>query len=74
MNEMINDIMNEQLHKYWIELYLVSGVRVNVNCFKCFFAFDYETLKLEIHKEENRKYLDNPILSIKQEDIISWRE
>ena len=72
MYKMINDIMNEQLHRYWIELYLVSGVRVNVNCCECFFAFDPETLELEIHKEEDRKYLDNPILSIKQEDIVSW--
>lgn len=72
MYKMINDIMNEQLHRYWIELYLVSGVRVNVNCCECFFAFDPETLELEIHTEEDRKYLDNPILSIKQEDIVSW--
>lgn len=72
MYKMINDIMNEQLHRYWIELYLVSGVRVNVNCCECFFAFDPETLELEIHNEEDRKYLDNPILSIKQEDIVSW--
>lgn len=65
--------MNEQLHRYEIDIYLVSFVTVKINCNRCCFAFDPETLELEIHKVEDKDSLDNPILKIKQEDIVAWK-
>lgn len=73
MNKIINEIMNEQLHRYEIDIYLVSFVTVKINCNKCFFAFDPATLELEVHRNEDKEFLDNPILKIKQEDIIAWK-
>lgn len=73
MRKVVNEIMNEQLHRYEIDIYLVSFVTVKVDCVRCVFAFDPETLELEIHKVEDKDLLDNPILKIKQEDIVSWK-
>lgn len=68
MKKIVNEIMNEQLHRYEIDIYLVSFVTVKINCNRCCFAFDPE-----IHKVEDKDSLDNPILKIKQEDIIAWK-
>lgn len=73
MDKLIDEIMNAQLNRYEIEIYLISNITVKVDCCECFFAFDHETHELEVHREEDREFLDNPILSIKQEDIVAWR-
>lgn len=74
MNKIVNKIMDEQLHRYGIEIYLISGIVIKVDCCKCFFAYDPETCELEIHEdtEEERENLVNPVLKIKEEDIIAW--
>lgn len=76
MNKIVDVIMKESLHMYKIKLYLVSGIAIEIDCCKCFFAYDPETAELEIHEdnEEEREYLDKPIISIKEEDIKTWEE
>lgn len=72
MNKIVREIMNAYPHRYGIDIYLVSYVSIHINCCECLLAFDNETQKLEIHKEENNEFLNNPILIIAQEDIVSW--
>ena len=72
MNKIVNEIMNAYPHRYGIDIYLTSYVSIHINCCECFIAFDHETLELEIHKEEEKEFLDAPILTIKQENIVSW--
>lgn len=76
MNNIVDEIMNEQLHLYKIKLNLVSSIAIEIDCCKCFFAYDPETSELEIHKNtaEERVFLDKPIMSIKEDDIESWEE
>lgn len=71
MTKLVDKIMDEQLHRYEIEIYLISGIVIKVDCCKCFFAYNPETAELEIHEdnEEEREYLDKPIMSIKEDDI-----
>lgn len=75
-HDLLDAIMNEQLHLYKIRINLVSGISIEIDCCKNFFVYDPETLELEIHKdtEEEREYLDNPIFSIKEKDIEAWEE
>lgn len=76
MNNIVNEIMNEQQHLYKIRINHVSGLTLDINCCECFFAYDPETRELEIHKdtEEEREYLDHPLITINEEDIESWEE
>lgn len=76
MNNIVDEIMKESLHIYKIKLNLVCGISIEIDCCKCFFAYDHETAELEIHEdnEEEREYLDKPIMSIKEEDIETWEE
>lgn len=73
MNKIVNEILNEQLHRYEIEIYLISNVTIKVDCCECFFAFDHESLELEVHREEDKEFLDAPLLKIAQENIIAWK-
>lgn len=76
MNKIVNEIMTESLHMYKIELKLIYGITIEIDCYKCFFAYDPETAELEIHEDtkEEREFLDKPIMSIKEEDIRAWEE
>lgn len=76
MTKLVNEIMKESLHLYKIKLNLISGIAIEIDCCKCFFAYDPETAELEIHEdtEEEREFLDSPIMSIKEEDIETWEE
>ena len=76
MNKIVDEIMKESLHLYKIKLNLVYGIAIEIDCCKCFFAFDPETLEIEIHEDtkEEREFLDSPIMSIKEEDIETWEE
>lgn len=76
MNNIVDEIMKESLHIYKIKLNLISGIAIEIDCCKNFFVYDPETSELEIHEdnEEEREYLDKPIMSIKEEDIESWEE
>ena len=71
MNKIVDEIMNAYPHRYGIDIYLKSYIMIHVNCCECLLAFDHETLELEIHPEDT-EFLDNPILKIAQEDIVSW--
>ena len=74
MNKIVDEIMKESLHLYKIKLNLTSGIAIEIDCCKCFFAYDHETAELEIHEdnEKEREYLDNPIFSIKEKYIKAW--
>lgn len=72
MNKIVEEIMKESLHLYKIKLNLISGIAIEIDCCKNFFAYDPETAKLEIHEE--RKYLDKPLITIKEEDIEAWSD
>lgn len=76
MNKIVDEIMKESLHLYKIKLNLTSGIAIEIDCCKNFFVYDPETLEMEIHKdtEEEREYLDKPIMSIKEDDIETWEE
>ena len=76
MNKIVDEIMKESLHLYKIKLNLVSGIAIEIDCCKNFFAYDPENAELEIHEdtEEEREFLDKPIMAIKEEDIETWEE
>lgn len=76
MNKIVNEIMNETPRLYKIKLNLISGISIEIDCCKCFFAYDPESAELEVHEdnEEEREFLDKPIMTIKEENIETWEE